>query len=165
MYMLFVLYLFSVHYFIHGRGRRGRDRMVVGFTTTYAISVYHHQSCEFEPYSWRGVFDTTLCDKVCKCLTAGRCFFLSGYYSNLQEYHWLPRYSWHIVESGIKHHKLTWLSNSGINVEWQIFDADILLRLGTSSTLYEDDTEKQININLRLYQPLSSQCFETDLIQ
>jgi len=22
-------------------GRRGRDRMVVGFTTTYAISVYH----------------------------------------------------------------------------------------------------------------------------
>jgi len=21
---------------------RGRDRMVVGFTTTYAISVYHH---------------------------------------------------------------------------------------------------------------------------
>ena len=24
------------------RGRRDRDRMVVGFTTTYAISVYHH---------------------------------------------------------------------------------------------------------------------------
>jgi hypothetical protein len=24
------------------RGRRGRDRMVVGFTTTYAISAYHH---------------------------------------------------------------------------------------------------------------------------
>jgi len=23
------------------RGRRGRDRMVVGFTTTYAISEYH----------------------------------------------------------------------------------------------------------------------------
>jgi hypothetical protein len=23
--------------------RRGRDRMVVGFTTTYAISAYHHQ--------------------------------------------------------------------------------------------------------------------------
>ena len=27
--------------------RRGRDRMVVGFTT-YAISAYHHYSCEFE---------------------------------------------------------------------------------------------------------------------
>ena len=23
-------------------GRRGRDCMVVGFTTTYAISAYHH---------------------------------------------------------------------------------------------------------------------------
>ena len=22
--------------------RRGRDRMIVGFTTTYAISAYHH---------------------------------------------------------------------------------------------------------------------------
>jgi hypothetical protein len=29
------------------RGRRGRDRVVVGFTTTYAISAYHHTSCEF----------------------------------------------------------------------------------------------------------------------
>ena len=27
----------------------GRDCMVVGFTTTYAISVYHHYSCEYEP--------------------------------------------------------------------------------------------------------------------
>ena len=25
-----------------GRDRRGRDRMVVGFTTIYAISAYHH---------------------------------------------------------------------------------------------------------------------------
>jgi hypothetical protein len=24
------------------RGRRGLDRMVVGFTTTYAIGAYHH---------------------------------------------------------------------------------------------------------------------------
>jgi hypothetical protein len=24
------------------RGRRGRDRMVTGFTTSYAIGVYHH---------------------------------------------------------------------------------------------------------------------------
>jgi len=24
------------------RGRRGRDRLVVGFTTTCAISAYHH---------------------------------------------------------------------------------------------------------------------------
>ena len=40
-------------------------RMVIGFTTTYAISAYHHQSCDFEPRSWPGVLDTALCDKVC----------------------------------------------------------------------------------------------------
>jgi len=28
------------------RGRRGRDCMVVGFTTNYAISVHHHWRCE-----------------------------------------------------------------------------------------------------------------------
>ena len=37
------------------RGRRGRDCMVVGFTTTYAISAYHHWCCEFESWSGRGV--------------------------------------------------------------------------------------------------------------
>ena len=53
------------------RGRLGRDRMVVGFTTTCAINAYHHKSCEFEPRSWRGVFDTTLCDKVCQLQVSG----------------------------------------------------------------------------------------------
>ena len=35
--------------------RRGRDRMVVGFITTYAISAYHHWCCEFESRRGRGV--------------------------------------------------------------------------------------------------------------
>jgi hypothetical protein len=48
--------------------------MVVRFTTTYAISAYHHRSCEFEPSSWQGVHDTTLCDKVCEWLVTGRWF-------------------------------------------------------------------------------------------
>ena len=48
------------------KGRRGRDRMVVGCITTYAISAYHHQICELEPRSWRGILHTTLCDKVCQ---------------------------------------------------------------------------------------------------
>jgi hypothetical protein len=26
------------------------------YSTTYAISAYHHWCCEFEPHSWRGVF-------------------------------------------------------------------------------------------------------------
>ena len=42
-------------------GHRGRDCMVVGFTTTCVISAF----CDFKPRSWRDVLDTTLCDKVC----------------------------------------------------------------------------------------------------
>jgi hypothetical protein len=42
---------------------RSRGSMVVGFTSTCAIGAYYHWSCEFEPCSWRGVLDTTLCDK------------------------------------------------------------------------------------------------------
>jgi hypothetical protein len=41
------------------RGLRGRERMVVGFTTTYAISAYHLWCYEFESHSWRGVLDTS----------------------------------------------------------------------------------------------------------
>ena len=58
----------------HDRDRRGRDRMVVGFTTTYAISAYHHWCCEFESRSGRCVLDTTLCDKACQWLATGRWF-------------------------------------------------------------------------------------------
>jgi hypothetical protein len=42
------------------RGRRGRDCIVVGFTTTYAISAYHHRSCEVESWSGRGVWNPVL---------------------------------------------------------------------------------------------------------
>ena len=39
--------------------------MVLGFITTYAISVYHHLRCELESRSGElGALDTTLCDKV-----------------------------------------------------------------------------------------------------
>jgi hypothetical protein len=34
----------------------------------------HSESCEFEPCSWQGVLDTTLCDKVCLWLATGRWF-------------------------------------------------------------------------------------------
>ena len=36
----------------------------VGFTTTYAISVYLHSCYEFESSSWRGVLNTILFDKT-----------------------------------------------------------------------------------------------------
>ena len=47
------------------RGRRDRNRVVISFTNTRAISAYHHYSCDFEPRS-RGVLDTTLCDEICR---------------------------------------------------------------------------------------------------
>ena len=46
--------------------RRGRDRMVVGFATTYAINAYHYQSCEFESRSCRHVLVTNLQHYVIK---------------------------------------------------------------------------------------------------
>ena len=52
--------------FIFARGSRGRDRMLIGFTTNCAISAHLHENSKFEPRSWRGVLDTTLCDKVCQ---------------------------------------------------------------------------------------------------
>jgi hypothetical protein len=58
-------------------GRRSRDWMVVGFTTTCAISAYHHQSCEFESCWWWCVLDTTLCDKVCQWLATDPWFSLA----------------------------------------------------------------------------------------
>ena len=50
-----ILYLIQYEPTYLQRGRRGRDHMVVGFTTTYAISAYHHWCCEFESRSGRGV--------------------------------------------------------------------------------------------------------------
>jgi hypothetical protein len=41
-----------------------RDRSPDGFTTSYAISVYHHWWCEFDFWLWWGVLDTTLCNTV-----------------------------------------------------------------------------------------------------
>ena len=52
-------------------GRRGCGRMVVGYTTTYAISA------EFEPRSWRGVLNTKLCDD-CQWFSPGPPFSSSN---------------------------------------------------------------------------------------
>jgi hypothetical protein len=52
--------------------RRGCERMVVGFTTTYAISAYQHWCCEFES------IDVNRCPHHCN-MTAG----IYGHRSNL----------------------------------------------------------------------------------
>jgi hypothetical protein len=50
--------------------------MVVGITTTCAISTDYYQCCELEPSSWRGVLDEKLYDKVCQLLATGWWFSL-----------------------------------------------------------------------------------------
>ena len=66
------------------RGRRGR--MVVGFTTTYGISAYHHWCCEFESWSGRGVQHCVI-----------------KFLSDLRQVD--RRYNRNIVESAVKHHQ------------------------------------------------------------
>jgi hypothetical protein len=53
-------------------GHRGRDHEVVGFTTTYAISAYHHRCCKFESRPGWGVQHYVI--KVCPWLATGRWF-------------------------------------------------------------------------------------------
>ena len=60
---LFHVMLLVDVYYVSIRVRRGHDRMVDGFTTTYAISAYHHWCCEVESRSGRCVQH---CDKVCQ---------------------------------------------------------------------------------------------------
>jgi hypothetical protein len=64
-----------IYIFNSSKGRRGRDRMVVGFPTTCAINVYHHYGCEFEPCSLGGVLDTI--EPVLRCCLSYNATFLS----------------------------------------------------------------------------------------
>ena len=77
------------------RGRRGRDHMVVGFTTTYAISAYHHWCCEFESQLGQSVQHYVI--KFVSDLQQ-----VGGF---LHQENLPTRYSWNIVKSGIKHHQ------------------------------------------------------------
>ena len=78
--------------------------MVVGFTTSCGISAFHQLSCELKSCWWWGVLDTTVCDKVCQRRAAGRWFSPCTPVSSINETDYTRRYSWNIVESGIKHH-------------------------------------------------------------
>ena len=91
---------FKLTFFFLNGGRRGHDRMVVWFTTTYAIGAYHHWCCEFESRSGRGVQHCVI-----------------NFVSDLRQVSGVLRFSppiklttkiyrnWNIVESGVKHHQ------------------------------------------------------------
>ena len=70
----YIKYIWTIIDYTNIWGCHGHDHMVVWFTTTYAISVYHHWSGEFKSHSRRDVLDTTLCDKVCLWLATAQWF-------------------------------------------------------------------------------------------
>jgi len=49
-------------------------RIIVHNQLVFSCLIIHLPSCEFEPHSWRGVLDTTLCDSVCQRLATGQWF-------------------------------------------------------------------------------------------
>ena len=81
------------------RDRHGRDCMVVGFTTTCAISAYHHWCYEFESRSGRGVQHYVI-QFVSDLRQVGGFHRFPPPMKN-----WPPRYYWNIVKSGVKHHQ------------------------------------------------------------
>ena len=99
------------HFF--NRGRRGHEGMVVGFTTTYAISAYHHWCYECEFRSGWGVqhyvikFVSDLCQ-------------VGGFLRVLRfppPMKLTATYNWNIVESCVKHHQTNKQTNQTIFVE------------------------------------------------
>ena len=78
--------------------RRGRDRMLVGSTTTYAIGAYPHWFCGFDCRSWLG-------EQHYVIKFVSDLWQVGGFLGVLHHYSSPPRYSWNIVESGVKHQK------------------------------------------------------------
>ena len=96
--------------------RGGHDRMVVGFTTIYAISAYYHKSHELESCWWWGVLDTTLCqwhsiqhyvsDTLYNIMSVTLYTTLCQWYSMVSSTNktHCNDINWNIVESAIKHY-------------------------------------------------------------
>jgi hypothetical protein len=99
---IFNLILIRLQYIRLKRGCSVRSHMVVGFTTTCAISVYHHLSCEFKSrYLERCTWDKFMWQRL--SVTCEKSAVFSGHSGFLHQKNWLQRYNWNIVESGIKH--------------------------------------------------------------
>jgi hypothetical protein len=82
----------------------GRDRMVVGFTTTYAISAYHHWCCEFEFRSGQGVQHYVI-KFVSDLRQVGGFLRVLWFPPPMKLTATIYLCNWNIVESGIKHHQ------------------------------------------------------------
>jgi len=82
MLLILCVYFLSLYYILifaanRCMGPSDRDHMVVVFATNYLYMWNQWLSplkFEFEPRSWGGVLDTTLCDKIGQWLAIGRWF-------------------------------------------------------------------------------------------
>jgi hypothetical protein len=86
--------------------------MVVGFTITYAISAYHHWCCEFKSPSGRGVQHYVI--KFVSDLRQGVGYLRILWFPPPKN--WPLRYSWNIVESGVKQHQTKKQTNKRIYI-------------------------------------------------
>jgi hypothetical protein len=64
----------NIDFLLHIRSRCGHDRMVVGFTTIYAISCLSPLKLWVRTTFMERCFDTTVCDKVCQWLATCQWF-------------------------------------------------------------------------------------------
>ena len=98
---------------------------MVGFTTSCAISAYHHKSFAFKPRSWRGVLETTLCCKVCQWLATGRFFSLGTTVTstNKTNCHDITEILLKVVLNTVKHQtiwKLHWMEITATTVSFLV---------------------------------------------
>jgi hypothetical protein len=82
-------------------------------TKIRGVKSFAPESCEFEPRSWRGVLDTTLCDKFCQKLATSRLFSLDS------RVYWPPRYNCKKIFH--KYHFMTVESAYSQHVPWYCF--------------------------------------------
>ena len=106
--------------------RRGRDRVVVGYTTTFAISAYHQIKLwvrilpvKLYPLCAFLSFSQFTCTNSCNFSVFAIYVLNHTQFSDLRQVggvlwvfrflplqkSWSPWYNWNIIESGVKHHK------------------------------------------------------------
>ncbi len=90
---LVCLYFFNFFYLSHYMNI-SKD-VTLNYMWHYYLSVSSNQH---KITTWRGVVDTTLCDKVCQWLAIGLWFSPGTLVSSTNKTDRRPRYNWNIVE-------------------------------------------------------------------
>ena len=128
--------------------------MVVGFTTTYVISSYHHWCCGFDCCSGRGVEHYVI-------KFVSHLLQVSGFLRILQfqpPIKLTTTYNWNIIESSVKHHKIKidnygyffsllyiWFLLQGIKYYEQLIRQKVKKTIGTDT---ESDVDPEIYCSL-----------------